>query len=67
MGTFQDTDGKGYLLIHHGFIYELSNDYKSIKRLVNNQKQGGEAPAIFKSKGTYYWLSSGLSSWEKKR
>ncbi|MDD4992378.1 MAG: family 43 glycosylhydrolase [Paludibacter sp.] len=65
MGTFQDTDGKGYLLIHHGFIYELSGDYKSVKRLVINQKQGGEAPAIFKSKGIYYWLSSNLSSWEK--
>ncbi|MFT3753293.1 MAG: family 43 glycosylhydrolase [Paludibacter sp.] len=65
MGTFQDTDGKGYLLIHHGFIYELSGDYKSIKRLVINQKQGGEAPAIFKSKGIYCWLSSNLSSWEK--
>jgi hypothetical protein len=53
------------LLIHHGFIYELGDDYKSIKRLVINQKQGGEAPAMFKSKGTYYWLSSNLSSWEK--
>jgi len=65
MGTFQDTDGKGYLLIHHGYIYELSDDYKSIKRLVINQKQGGESPAIFKSKGTYYWLSSNLTSWER--
>lgn len=65
MGTFQDTDGKGYLLIHHGFIYELGDDYKSIKCMVVNQKQGGEAPAIFKSKGVYYWLSSNLSSWEK--
>lgn len=65
MGTFQDTDGKGYLLIHHGYIYELSTDYKSVKRLVINQKQGGESPAIFKSKGLYYWLSSNLSSWEK--
>jgi hypothetical protein len=65
MGTFQDTDGKGYLLIHHGYIYELSDDYKSVKRLVVNQKQGGESPAIFKSKGLYYWLSSNLTSWER--
>jgi len=65
MGTFQDTNGKGYLLIHHGLIYELSGDYKSVKRLVVSQKQGGESPAIFKSKGIYYWLSSNLSSWEK--
>ncbi len=65
MGAFQDSNGKGYLLIHHGYIYELSTDYKSVKRLVINQKQGGESPAIFKSKGVYYWLSSNLSSWEK--
>ena len=26
MGTFQDSDGKGYLLIHHGPIYRLSED-----------------------------------------
>jgi hypothetical protein len=65
MGTFQDTDGKGYLLIHHGFIYELSADYKSVMRLVISQKLGGESPAIFKSKGVYYWLSSNLTSWEK--
>jgi len=65
MGTFQDSDGKGYLLIHHGYIYELSDDYKSIKRLVINQKQGGESPAIFKSKGIYFWLSSNLTSWER--
>lgn len=31
MGTFQDTDGKGYLLIHHGPIYRLSDDYRSIE------------------------------------
>ncbi|NCB69069.1 MAG: glycosyl hydrolase family 43 [Bacteroidia bacterium] len=65
MGTFQDADGKGYLLIHHGYIYELSDDYKSIKRLVVNQKKGGESPAIFKHRGVYYWLSSNLTSWEK--
>ena len=31
MGTFQDTDGKGYLLIHHGPIYRLSDDYHSVE------------------------------------
>ena len=31
MGTFQDSDGKGYLLIHHGPIYRLSEDYKSVE------------------------------------
>jgi hypothetical protein len=65
MGTFQDYDGKGYLLIHHGTIYELAADYKSIKRMVTSKQPGGESPAMFKSKSVYYWLSSNLSSWER--
>lgn len=65
MGTFQDTDGKGYLLIHHGIIYELSSDYKSAKRIVTSGQKSGESPAMFKSKGIYYWLSSNLTSWER--
>ena len=65
MGTFQDTDGKGYLLIHHGMIYELSSDYKSAKRLVTSGQKAGESPAMFKSNGLYYWLSSNLTSWER--
>ena len=65
MGTFQDTDGKGYLLIHHGTIYELSADYKSAKRIVVSQIPTGESPAIFKSNGIYFWLSSHLTSWER--
>lgn len=65
MGTFQDTDGKGYLLIHHGVIYELSADYKSAKRIASSQKEGGESPAMFKSNGVYFWLSSQLTSWER--
>lgn len=65
MGTFQDTDGKGYLLIHHGIIYELSADYKSANRIASSQKEGGESPTIFKSNGVYFWLSSQLTSWER--
>ena len=65
MGTFQDTDGTGYLLIHHGMIYELSADYKSAKRIVVSQIPTGESPTIFKSNGMYFWLSSHLTSWER--
>ena len=65
LGTFQDTDGKGYLLTHSGFIYELSADYKSINRLVVNQKLDGESPAICKNKGVYYWMFSHRTSWER--
>ncbi|HKJ40478.1 MAG TPA: family 43 glycosylhydrolase [Sunxiuqinia sp.] len=65
MGTFQDTDGKGYLLIHHGTIYELSSDFKSAKRLVVSKVPTGESPTVFKSHGIYFWLSSHLTSWER--
>jgi hypothetical protein len=65
MGTFQDNDGKGYLLIHHGLIYELASDYKSAKRIVVSQVPTGESPTIFKKNGVYFWLSSHLTSWER--
>ena len=41
MGTFQDTDGKGYLLIHHGPIYRLSDDYHSVEAEVAYVKNSG--------------------------
>jgi hypothetical protein len=65
IGTFRDWDGKGYLLTHSGFIYELSSDYKSVKRMVCNQKLDGESPAMFRSKGVYYWMFSNRTSWER--
>lgn len=65
MGTFQDTDGKGYLLIHHGPIYRLSDDYRSVEAEVANVKGSGESPAMFKKNGMYYMLYSNLTSWEK--
>ena len=65
MGTFQDTDGKGYLLIHHGPIYRLSDNYRSIEMEVAHVKGSGESPAMFKKDGIYYMLYSNLTSWEK--
>ncbi len=66
MGTFQDTDGKGYLLIHHGIIYRLSEDYRSAEAMVLEKLSGsGESPAMFKKNGMYYMLYSSLTSWEK--
>ena len=32
LGIFQDNDGKGYLLTHEGFIYELASDYRSVNQ-----------------------------------
>lgn len=65
MGTFQDSDGTGYLLIHHGPIYRLSADYRSIESQVADVKGLGEAPAMFRKDGVYFLLSSKLTSWEK--
>lgn len=66
MGTFQDSDGEGYLLIHHGIIYRLSDDYRSAEaKLLDGLKGSGESPAMFKKDGIYYMLYSDLTSWEK--
>jgi hypothetical protein len=65
MGTYQDTDGTGYLLIHHGDIYRLSDDYKSAEKLLPAVAEMGESPAMFKHDGVYFLLSSNLTSWER--
>ena len=65
MGTFQDDDGTGFLLIHHGPIYRLSNDYHSIEAKVADIKGMGESPAMFKKDGIYYLLTSHTTSWER--
>ncbi|SES23965.1 family 43 glycosylhydrolase [Pedobacter rhizosphaerae] len=66
MGTFQDHDGSGYLLIHGGEIYKLSADYKSIVKKVNgNMTPGFESPAMLKKDNVYYFLGSDLTSWER--
>ena len=65
MGTFQDSDGRGYLLIHHGPVYRLSDDYHSVETEVAHVKGAGESPAMFKKEGIYYLLYSNLTSWEK--
>lgn len=64
MGTFQDVDGAGYVLIHGGEIYQLSADYHSISRQVNPSMTAGfESPALFRRGNLYYLLGSGLTSW----
>jgi hypothetical protein len=66
MGVFQDTDGSGYLLIHGGSIYKLASDYRSAaSNVVSNFARGVESPAVFKVGGTYFWLGSGSTSWER--
>ncbi|MFA9187796.1 family 43 glycosylhydrolase [Flavobacterium sp. FBOR7N2.3] len=66
MGTFQDTDGSGYIISHSGNLYKLSDDYKSVtEQLVKDMTSHCEAPVIIKKDDTYFWLGSGLTSWER--
>lgn len=66
IGSFMDDDGCGYLLVHHGQIFRLSDDFHSADSLmVTGVKGTGESPAIFKKNGIYYWLSSRTTSWER--
>jgi hypothetical protein len=66
MGVFQDTDGTGYILIHGGEIYKLSDDYKTVVAQINkNMTSGFEAPTMLKNNGMYYLIGSHLSSWER--
>jgi len=66
MGTFQDKDGAGYVLIHGGDIYKLNNDYKSIaEQVCKSFAVGFESPAIFRKDSLYYFLGSNLTSWER--
>jgi hypothetical protein len=66
MGTFQDYDGIGYVLLHGGDIYRLSDDYKSISEQVHKAMTSGfESPAIFHKDSLYYFLGSHLTSWER--
>jgi len=66
MGTYQDTDGSGYIITHSGNLYKLSDDYKSVtEQIVKDMTPHCEAPVIIKKDNTYFWLGSGLTSWER--
>ncbi|MFT4176447.1 MAG: family 43 glycosylhydrolase [Luteolibacter sp.] len=66
MSAYRDEDGTGYIVTHSGNLYRLSDDYKSVTaQVVKGMTQGCESPAIFKHKGLYYWLGSGLTGWER--
>lgn len=67
IGTFQDVDGTGYLLAHHGPIYRLADDYLSADTVFIDPEllHSGESPAMFRKGDTYYVLYSNLTSWER--
>jgi len=61
-GFFADTDGRLYLVMHKGTIYELEKDGLSVKRLVTridtSRYKFFEGPDIFKHNDWYYILYS---------
>ena len=66
MGTFQDDDGNGYILLHGADIYKLNNDYKSIAEQTHKATEKGfEAPTLFKKDSVYYFIGSDLTGWER--
>ncbi|MBM6991963.1 MAG: family 43 glycosylhydrolase [Prevotella sp.] len=66
LGSFVDHDGTGYLLLHHGTIYRLSQNYHyAVERVVDGVKGVGESPTMFRKNGIYYWISSNTTSWER--
>ncbi|NMM95104.1 family 43 glycosylhydrolase [Bifidobacterium oedipodis] len=66
MGTFQDTDGTGYLMTHEGNIYRLADDYLSAAQLVaSNIAPGGESPAMMHAGDTYFIMFSNKTSWDR--
>lgn len=65
LGTFQDDDGTGYLLLHEGDVYRLSEDYLTAAELVaESVARGGESPALLKHDGRYFLMFSRKTSWE---
>ncbi|MFZ6757616.1 family 43 glycosylhydrolase [Undibacterium sp. Ji50W] len=66
MGSFQDKDGAGYVLLHGGDIYKLTDDYTSVSEQVNQAMTPGfESPALFRKDDMYYFLGSDLTGWER--
>jgi hypothetical protein len=66
---YKDDDGKAYLITAHSRVlaYELSADYTCAAHVEVMQGAEGEAPAVFKDRGTYYLLASRLTGWYPNR
>ncbi|QKJ20428.1 family 43 glycosylhydrolase [Microbacterium hominis] len=66
IGTFQDDDGEGYLLVHEGDIYRLRGDYRAaVEKVASGIAPGGESPAMFARDGRYHLIFSRKTSWER--
>jgi len=62
---YQDDDGKAYLICSHQWVkaHLLSDDYLAIEKTYDLKGVTGEAPAVFKHDGAYYFLTSHLTGW----
>jgi len=62
---YKDDDGQGYLITTGGrvTIHRLTDDYLYIRSSTTVITDRVEAPAVFKTHGTYYLLVSGLTGW----
>lgn len=66
VGAFVDDDGTGYLLVHEGDVYRLTDDFTAIaERVVAGIAPGGESPGMVKTGGRYHLLFSNKTSWER--
>ena len=66
IGSFTDRDGTSYLLTHEGYIYKLSKECTEAEELIISEAApGGESPAMCYAHGTYYWMFSNKTSWER--
>jgi hypothetical protein len=66
LGAFQDKNGDGYLLLNGGDVYQLASDYHAAtSRAAAGVSANGESPAMFKVNGTYFFLLSNKTSWER--
>ena len=67
---FKDDDGKAYFISAANenadlMLYELSDDYLTIKRQVMRLSTAKrEAPAMFKQGGRYFIITSGATGWD---
>jgi hypothetical protein len=64
IGVFADTNAAGYLLSTNGTILSLSSDYRTVTgTAASGIFSNSEAPAMFKSGSTYFFLSSSQTWW----
>ena len=65
MTLYKDDDGNAYLVCAHEWVraHLLSEDLLSIVSTTELQGVRGEAPAVFKHDGTYYFITSELTGW----